>query len=383
MFKNEAFIKGGYMKFTVNLFVILFLLASISSAADYRTGQSVYITEKDTLFSDLFTGAETVTISGILEGDLFAGCKHLDIKGEVEDDVIAGCQTLRIGSKVGDQVIGFAQNIIIDGEVGGDVLAYAEEVWITNNAHIMGNLHVGTGNLNFEGGVIEGKILGGAKEAYLNGEVTNNVDLSLGSVQFGEKYNALKGTKLKLHKPLSDNAEFIPDDVEISYHDIKYFFQGWFFYWSLVSMLIVGILLISIFKNFSIDLVSFAKQNLWKNLGFGAIFFIIIPIAMIIFAILILTIPVSLILLASYLVVLYLSSIISGLVLGDYLINKLKKNGNSMHLIWALILGVFLITLIPQIPAIGWVFSLLFICFGMGTLVLFIYQTSRANKQIT
>jgi len=83
-----------------------------------------------------------------------------------------------------------------------------------------------------------------------------------------------------------------------------------------------------------------------------------------------------------YLVVLYLSSIICGLVLGDYIIEKVKKNGNSIHLIWSLLLGVFLIALIPQIPVIGWLFCLLFIFFGMGTLVLFVYQLSRNNKQV-
>jgi hypothetical protein len=359
----------------------IFLIVSIGTAAEYRTGQSVYLTAKDTLKSDLFAGAETVTISGILLGDIFAGCKHLDIKGEVEDDVIAGCQTLRIGNKVGDQVIGFAQNITIDSEVGGDVMAYAEEVWITKNAHILGNLHVGTANLNFEGGIVEGKILGGAGRAYLNGKVFKNVDISLGSVKFGEDYNAMKGTNLKLHEALDENAEFVPDDLEITYHESKHFFQSWFFYWSLVSMFVVGVLLISIFKNFFFDLVTYAKQDIWKNLGFGAIIFVVVPIAIVIMLVLVITIPVSLILLAAYLVVLYLSSIITGLVFGDYVVNMLKKNGNSKQLIWSLLLGVILITLIPNIPAIGWLFCLLFICFGMGTLILFVYQSFKLNKQ--
>jgi len=83
MFKNNEINKGGYMKTMFSLLMLLFFLTSIGFTAEYKTGQSVYITEKDTLKTDLFTGAETVTISGILKGDLFAGCKHLVIKGEV------------------------------------------------------------------------------------------------------------------------------------------------------------------------------------------------------------------------------------------------------------------------------------------------------------
>lgn len=370
------------MKYLNNVMAILFLVLSIGSAAEYRGSQAVYIAENDTLRSDLFAGAETVTISGILEGDVFAGCKYLEIKGNVTDDVIAGCKELRISNKVGDQVIGFAQTVIIDSEVGGDVLAYAEEVRITKNAHILGNLHVGTAYLNFEGGKVEGKIFGGGGRAYLNGKVLNGVNLELGDVEFGEDYSSANGTKLKLHDPLEENAEFVPVNLEISYHETHYFFQSWFFYWSLVSMFVVGLLLILLFKNFSFDLVTYAKQNMWKNLGFGALFFVLVPIAAVLMAVLVVTIPVSLILLALYLIVLYLSTLISGVVLGDYLFNMIKKNGNSKKLVWALILGVILISLIPKIPMIGWLFGLLFICFGMGTLILFVYQSLSSNKQI-
>ena len=370
------------MRYVFNLLLMLLVTVSMGSAAEYRSGQSVYINEEDTLNSDLFAGAKTVSILGTLNGDVYAGCQQLEIEGEVSDDVIAACQTLRINNKVGDQVIGFAQSIVIDSEVGGDVLAYAGEVRLTKNAHILGNLYVGTSNLNFEGGTIEGKIFGGAKRAYLNGKVLKNVDLGLGSIEFGEAYKANDGTKLKLHNPLDDDAEYIPDDLEISYFETKYFFTGLFFYWSIISMFIVGVLLITIFKNFSLDLISYAKQNVWKNLGLGAIFFIVVPIALVILAVLVVTIPVSLILLSIYLIVLYLSSIFSGLILGDYLIEMLKKNGNSKQLIWSLLLGVFFIALIPKIPAIGWLFSLLFICFGMGTFVLYVYQLSKTNKQV-
>lgn len=370
------------MKYLINVVVILSLTLSMSFAADYRAGQAVYLAENDTLKSDLFAGAESVTISGILEGDVFAGCKYLEIKGHVTDDVIAGCKELRISSKVGDQVIGFAQSVIIDNEVGGDVLAYAEEVRITKNAHILGNLHVGTAYLNFEGGIVEGKIFGGGARAYLNGEVLNGVNLELGDVEFGEEYNSAKGTKLKLHDPLDEDAAFVPGDIEISYHEKHYFFQSWFFYWSLVSMFVVGLLLILLFKNFSFDLVTYAKQNVWKNLGFGVLFFVVIPIAAVLMAVLVVTIPVSLILLALYIIVLYLSSLISGVVLGQYLLNMIKKNGNAKKLIWSLILGVILISLITKIPMIGWLIGLLFICFGMGTLILFVYQSLSTNKQL-
>lgn len=382
MLKNSRLTKEDKMKYAISFLLLVAVFLSVGSAAEYQSGQAVYITKKDTLKSDLFAGAETVTISGVLEGDVFAGCKYLEIKGVVEDDVIAGCKELRISSKVGDQVIGFAQSVIIDNEVGGDVLAFAEEVRITKNAHIFGNLHVGTANLNFEGGIVEGKIFGGGGKAYLNGTVLNGVNLELGKVEFGGEYNSVNGTKLKLHDPLEENAEFIPVDLELSFHEKHYFFQSGFFYWSVVSMFVVGLLLILLFKNFSFDLVTYANKNIWKNLGFGSLFFIATPISIVLMAILVVTIPASLILLALYLIIIYLSSLISGVVLGQYLLNAIKKNDNSTNLIWSLVVGVIVISLITKIPMIGWLLGLLFICFGMGTLILFVYQSLSTNKQL-
>jgi hypothetical protein len=180
---------------------------------------------------------------------------------------------------------------------------------------------------------------------------------------------------------LPEEAAFVPADLEISYYKTKYFFQSLFFYWSLISMFVVGILLITVFKNFSIDLVAFAKKNLGRNLGIGALIFVLLPISMVILAVLVVTIPVSLILLAIYLILLYISSIISGVIFGEYIINLIKKNGTTKHLIWSLLLGVFLIALITKIPILGGLLGLLFICFGIGTLVLFVYQTNKVNKQ--
>lgn len=369
------------MRYFFNLFILVLIFVSITNAAEYRADESVYVNKGDTLESDLFAGAKYVEVLGTLKGDIYAGCQELRIEGEVYDDVIAACQNLSINSKVGDQVVGFAERITIDSEIGGDVLAFGGTVRITKNAHIKGSLYVGTGNLLFEGGRIDGEINGGAGKAYLNGYVGKTVELGAGTVGFGKDYNAVNGTKLKLHKPLPKGAENVPDNLEVIIQEREYFFQGFFFYWSIVAMFVVGLLMVTLFKNFSLDLITYGKKYMLKNVGLGFLFLVVTPIVIVILAVLVLTIPVSLMLLAVYLILLYLSSIIAGLFIGDYFMGMLKKNGNSANLILSLLLGIILIALIPKIPFIGWLSSLLFICFGLGTFVLYIYQLSKAKQQ--
>ncbi len=369
------------MKYLTYLFIFILVFTSFTNAAEFRANESVYVDEGDTMQTDLFVGARNVEVEGVIMGDVFAGCRELHIAGEVEDDVIAGCQNLQVRNKVGDQVIGFAEKITIDGEVGGDVLAFSGEVRITKNAHIKGDLYVGTGNLIFEGGQIDGKIKGGAKEATLNGHVAGLVDLELHDVVFGKNYKADQGTTLKLYKPLDEDKENLPENLEIVIEKKKYFFHSLFFFWSMIAMFIVGLLIVIIFKKFPRDILRFAKKDQLKNIGSGFLMLVATPIVVVILAVLIITIPVSLIILAVYLILLYLSSIIAGLFIGDYMIGILKKDGNSTNLILALLLGVIAIALISKIPLIGWLFSLLFICFGLGTFVLYILQLIKKRQQ--
>lgn len=369
------------MRYLFILIVSFTLLVSFTNAAEYRSNESVYLEKGDTLNTDLFAGARNVEIEGTLNGDAYVGCQHLRVTGEVADDVIAGCQILSIHNKVGDQVVGFAEQIIIDSEIGGDVLAWGGQVRITKNAHIKGNLFVGTGDFKFEGGQIDGDINGGAGEAFLNGSVGGQVELGLGSVKFGEEYNAINGTLLKLHDDLAEDTKNIPANLEITITPHKRFFQGLFFYWSMIAMFVVGLLLVTIFKNFSRDLVNYGKEFMLKNTGIGFIVLVATPIVAVILAVLIITIPVSLILIALYLILLYLSSVIAGLFVGDYIVTMLKKNGKSTNLILSLLVGIILISLISKVPFIGWLFSLLFICFGLGTIVLYIFQLSKSKQQ--
>jgi hypothetical protein len=360
--------------------VVLIALLFSAYAAEYKGAEIVTVEQGDTLETDLFAGCRYAEVYGVVEGDVYAGCERITIDGVVTQDVLAGCEELQIHGKVGDMVIFFGSTLLIDGEIGGDVLAFGGRVRLTERAVVNGNLFIGAGYLNMEGGRIEGNIRGGAGRTFFNGSVGEDVEMEVGTVKFGENYHAVGGTRLTLHDKLNEEkAGYLPENLETTVKEKHRFFQGAVFYWSLIAMFIVGILIIAFFKNFSRDYVAFAGQNIGKHLGVGFLALVAPPIAILILLILVFTIPVGMITLAIYLILLYLSFVFTALYVGDYLLGLIRKNESAKSLLWPLLLGVILVVLFPKLPFIGWLFALVIICFGLGSFVSYIWNLKQAN----
>ena len=347
---------------------------------DYRSDENVRVAFGDTLNSDLFAGGRNVDILGYLNGDLYAGAQITTIEGFVMDDVIVGGEDLIIRGTVGDGVIFLGSYIHIDGEVFGDVIAYCGQVSISSRAIIHGNLIVGTGELSLLGGSIGGYIKGGGGKIHLDGTVAGSVELEVDQISFGPDYNAGQGTKLKLRKPLDADAENVPADLEVEIRKGKLFFTSGFFYWSFFAMFLIGIIFTSLFKNFSRDYVTSAGEDPWKSLGMGLFLLIAIPVAIAILVAFILTIPVALMVLAAYLSLLYLSTMFSALYIGDYVLEKVNKNGDTNSLITPLFIGLLIAYLVPKFPFFGWFIGLAILCFGFGSFVLYIWKLKQSGS---
>jgi len=364
-------------------FTLIFTLVLSLGAADYRAGDTITIREGDTLDTDLFSGCRILDIHGIVDGDVFSGCERMTVEGYVTDDVLTGCRVLTVTGTVGDNVIGFARTIIIDGEVFGDVIAFGGELRITERAKIHGNVYTGVGDLRFEGGSIGGFLRGGAGDANLQGHVGGDVDLEVGDIYFGPDYFAKKGTRLKTHKPIEDyEIKYLPKDLEVEVAHKEMFFATAFFFWSLLSFLIAGMVIVALFKNFSKDYLTFAKSQVGKNIGYGVLLFLLTPLAIVILAVLILTIPISLIILAGYLVLVYLSMAFSALFIGDYIMSFFRKELTNSGLFLSMLIGVILVTVLIYIPFIGGLFGFIIVCFGMGSLVNYIWNLKQASSSV-
>ena len=355
------------------------LIATSGFSAEYRGGESIVVNAGDSLGNDLISASRYVDILGIIDGDLYSATQRLNMEGEIAEDLFAAAQEITIRGKVEDMVLGAGQSITIDGEVGGDVVAFGAEVRITPRARIKGNLFVGCSSLSLDGGRVDGWVRGTAGDLYLNGIVGDSVTIEAGAVRFGYDYSAAKGTRLTMKKQLDDEIQNVPSNLVVNIKEESAFYETGFFYWSLLAMLIVGLVISAIFKNFTYNLLSYMGKNIPKNIGIGLIILIAFPIVIAILVVLILTIPAALILLAFYLITLYLSSIFTGLYIGKYIFEVSGKRKKQPNLILPLIVGLIVVVLLSHLPVIGWLIKLAVISFGAGGFVLYLWEMKSAN----
>jgi hypothetical protein len=72
---------------------------------------------------------------------------------------------------------------------------------------------------------------------------------------------------------------------------------------------------------------------------------------------------------ALYLILIYLASILGGLYIGDRILSLVRKEGTEGSLLWPLVLGIIIVTMISEIPFFGGVISVLIMCLGAGSIV--------------
>jgi hypothetical protein len=370
------------MRYSELIFSVLVLWVFVLQGAEFRSGKNIYINTADSVAADLFASGQYVEINAPVSDDIYAVCQEIIVNDEVGDDLLAFCQSVTVKGHVKDMVLGFAQKITIDNTVDDDVLAFGSEVHLTKNAHIKGDLFIGCGTLSIDGGKIDGNINGGSGTIYLNGTVGGDVNLSVGNIEFGDEYNAMGVTSLTLHQEFDEELKNKPENIKITIEEKDYFFNTIFFFWSFVTTFVVGILMIIFFKDFSKELTLFSHREAMKNSTIGSILLFIIPIFITILTALFITIPVALMFMALYLFLLYISTIISALFLGTYLLDRINKNGRSMNLILSLLIGLIIIFLIIETPYIGWIFSFISIILGMGTFIMYFYHKFSEKEQL-
>ena len=138
---------------------------------------------------------------------------------------------------------------------------------------------------------------------------------------------------------------------------------------SIFSALVIGLVLISFWREQIIRITDLMKEKMGASLGWGILILLLTPIIAIILLITIIGIPLSFISIALWLIAMYVSKILVGILIGRSFLNSYwVKQKDS--LILAMIVGIIITYIILAIPFIGWTLSLLATLWGLGGIVL-------------
>lgn len=362
-----------YKFFIVFWAILLMVLLFVSSAnaAEFgiaeKSGQ-VTLDEQKVIHDNYIAVGSQIKLDGKIKGDLIIFAGTVEVNGPVEGNLIIAAGQVKVSSEV-------AKNLYIG----------AGQVELTDKSHVKGDVFIGSGTVLAKG-QIQGKLYAGCANLVIDGKIDKGFVVNSGKITLESnakidgdiKYTAneemiIKGgavTKGQISKKIIDQTKEAQKKKGIG----NFANQATGKFLSLISTLVVGIILLLLFPQFTDKVSNTLKEKLWPSLGWGLLVLIVVPIVMLISTLLLVGFPLAMILFGLYWLFIYLAKIFVGLCLGKY-ISKEKWNP-----IWSMSLGVLILIIISLIPIIGGLANLVILLVGLGSAVITVKQIAKTNK---
>lgn len=342
-------------------FLLVLLAPFVTLAADYLpkgqdSGDNVVVSG-DTPYRNLYVGGSNVTVNSAVLGDLFVGGGSVNISAPVEEDLFVAGGNITVSAPVSGDARILGGNVVINAPIAGDLLIASGTVSLGESATIGGDLWVAGGNVNLTSKV-SGNLKVAGEQIFINSEVLGKAELTATEkVTFGPmailtnqvtycgdsdpivEIGAQVGTIER--KTLTDSV------VKNDFSPVS----------TLLKTLILLITLLVIWKLFTSQttrLVQKTTVGFWRNLLWGLIGIVIIPIISLLLMFTVLGFALGIIVLIAYFVLMITSAALAILVIGKYTEKLLKRDSEKITLktiLWGL-LGSLMLALIPVVGSV-------------------------------
>jgi hypothetical protein len=369
-----------------SLCLILLVLPITALAYTHQTGNIVTVPEGETIEGNYYAAGSIITIDGDINGDVFLAGQNITINGKVSGDVFAGGENITLNGDIGSSLRVAGANININGNVAHSVMGLGANVTLAKDANVgwdflfagaIGNL-LGNIGLDLHGG-----------GAYMNiaGEVGRDVKLRLGENDSGMTssesgltvadsaiingnlyYTAANKGSISSQAEIKGELGF----KETNYDKTKR--ETWKFAWgglfSIFSLYVVGLVIVSLWRKQIAGINEKMINKTAASIGIGALIVVLTPLTVLLLMFTIIGIPLSLILIVVWLIAMYSSKIVAGILVGKNLLTRFsEKKKDSM--IYAMIIGVLIVWAVCSLPLIGWILSLIVVWWSLGGMWLY------------
>ncbi|WP_406657557.1 hypothetical protein V7O62_03095 [Methanolobus sp. ZRKC2] len=347
------------MKRRVGLFLILLLVLSALScpatALTTRSGDVVIIDE--VVEDDLYIAGNNIIISGTVMGDVVAAGGRVEVRGTITEDFTAMAGDVIITGGVGDDIRVASGTLNMEGEVRDDLLSASGEAMVTREAIIKGDLSFTSGQMKMLGSVL-GDAMGSGGELTIGGQIAGNADMEAGELtilpgtEIGGNLRYIAPERITIPEgTVAGEVEFIQGGDRNEDDGIGIFSIIWWLFKYLV-LAIIGLVVLAIWPEKMQLLAERTTSSPGKTflIGFGLVLG-----AWILSVLLLLTligIPIGVLILLLIAVIFYFARVITGLWIGKYVFSKIGWERKP----WLeLLLGVFILLLLIELPLVGWI----------------------------
>jgi hypothetical protein len=333
-----------------------------------RTGESVSITNDQTVENDFYAAASTVSVSGEIKGDMYVVGASMTTNGPVGSDLGFVGGVAQIHNEVKDDVRVIAGETVVAGHVGGDIFVVGGILKVLSSASVDGDIYFYGGEAEISA-PIKGSVMGSAETIRIDSVIEGGVNVVVAkSLILGDKANIAKDISYQSPEDLTRSPQaIVAGQVIKNTSAVKVDTNSNTF---LVSLFVLLFTLLSIFIFFKDGLQTliddiFVLPARAGLIGLGAVF-----VAPLVAALLMVTVLGLLVGLSMFLTLLVLYSVAMALVIlviGSLLMRLYSKTYKVD--LTAIAVGTLGVTALLFIPAVGGVLLFTAFLLTLGGLV--------------
>ena len=326
------------------------------------------VTINDEVNGSLVLAGSNTEMNGKADGISFMAGNKVVFNGESEYIALVGNSIEIKGTVIKDSFIG--GNIITiekDASLQRDAVVAGSDIEIHGN--IGRNISIYGSNVNLVGAEIEGNVniyansIKADEDTVINGNLSYPEDAEVSIAK-----DAVKGKITKTDAIQSNENGFVTT------------MMGKF--WSFLSLMLVFAVLSfaasKLFVRVQKEYDKFDFNNGLETFTKGLVFVILVPIIIFILFLMSIGIPLALILLALYFIIMYLSTIFTGYLIGYKLWQKFFNNDINMLVIG--IFGIAILFILNLIPGISFIVSMLSMFIGIGVIYDVVLKKMGSNE---
>jgi cytoskeletal protein CcmA (bactofilin family) len=327
--------------------------------------------------NDLIVAADTVRIEGTIEGDLIAVAQMVTVTGHIKGDVLAFCQSLQVDGQVDGSVRSGSEFLNLNGRVGRNVTSGAKNVELTSDAVVNGSLTLGAAQVNLEGrtgrdiivaahqNTVNARIGGGALLAGEKLTIGPAAEIP-GEVSFYGAEEPQVSPEARLTHPLKiEILKETPRHKKPETYVMPVLKWAAAFIFGLVPLLLVP-------RAYDVVVQRTARYGISILVGVAAL--VVIPVVSLIVCATLVGIPLGLASLFVFAAGAYGGQIFVGSWLGREILGQATNQGQALG---QLALGLGFIYLVGELPYVGALISWVVVFWGLGALVLTLFDRSR------
>ncbi len=378
------------------LALAMFLMAGNSAhAAEFKSGNTYDLGADQTVTEDLYVASQDINISGTVERGANLVGRTITISGEIKGDLQVAGDTIRISGKVDGTVRAAGSTVIITGEVGNDVFTAAAQTTIDNDAVISGSLLSYSGSIDVNGSI--GKDLRvGTGTLNVRGTVLGNAYVAANQISLGDKGSVAGDMSYTAPQKLS------PQDQQkvqgtLNYNEAKKMTrwskektagalvaaQVFARVYQTVALGIIGLLALWLIPLVSVKVLKETENSYARNIGFGALYFVVTPFVILALLVTLIGIPLALLLGTIYAVAWSLTVLPLSHFVGSKLTKKSTNSNKYVVFMLGLVVTEIAIGILNFIPFVGPLVVFAAKLWAFGAILLAIWYMAHGRTQKT